>query len=551
MKRYNLILISVLLLFSWRCEYLDYDEYSSYKKEDVFTTFSRTKSFLTNIYGKLPSDFGSIDGAVRGAACDEAEHVWTTSNVQRFNDGTWRPFFAIDSKWATSYSGIRAVNTFLKEIEGQIFEEEQWNLDYEDMMQQFDNYPHEARFLRAFFYFDLIKRYGDVPLFTTPLTEEEANTLTRTPFAEVVSFIVDECDAIITELPTTYAEFSEAQETGRATKGAAMALKARTLLYAASPLHNTANDAGKWEKAAQAANALIEANLYILETDYSAVVNKLTSTELIFEKRQGTSNSFEKANFPIGYVGGNTGTCPTQNLVDAYEMRTTGLPIDNPESGYSEGNPYIGRDRRLSATVLHNQSLWKNAAIETWYGGANAAPKENATKTGYYLKKYVDESISIDPVNATKKVHTWVLFRFGEVLLNYAEAMNEAYGPEDAHGFAITALQAVNEIRLRAGMPDFPAGMSKDDFRTKLRNERRVELAFEDHRFWDIRRWKIGSETTEIYGMKITKSPYGVLEYEKVLVENRVYDDKMNLFPIPQSEIYINSRLVQNTGWLQ
>ena len=159
------------------------------------------------------------------------------------------------------------------------------------------------------------------------------------------------------------------------------------------------------------------------------------------------------------------------------------------------------------------------------------------------------ESVSLDPNSTSTKQHTWVLFRYGEVLMNYAESMNEAYGPEDASTLGMTALQAVNLIRTRAKMPAFPVGLTKDQFRVKFQNERRVEMAFEGQRFWDIRRWKIGSTTKNIYGMDITKNTDGTFNYTKKLVETRVYEDKMNLYPIPLSELYKNSNLKQNTGW--
>jgi hypothetical protein len=187
--------------------------------------------------------------------------------------------------------------------------------------------------------------------------------------------------------------------------------------------------------------------------------------------------------------------------------------------------------------------------MQCWYGGANGAPLLKATKTGYYLRKYVIEAISLSPNNISTKQHTWALFRYGEVLLNYAEAMNEVYGPENAGTYGMTALQAVNLVRTRAKMPAFPLGLSKDNFRTKLQNERRVELAFEDHRFWDIRRWKIGANTTSIYGMDITKNADGTFKYTKMQIEQRIFDTKMNLYPIPLSEIYKNNKLKQNIGW--
>lgn len=546
---YSKYVVLALALALGSCEFLDYDEVSYNRKDDVFSDFGRSKSFLTGIYSRLPTDFNSIDGAMRSSATDEAEHVWDLSNVQRFNDGSWSAINPLDDVWDEMYAGIRAVNLFLDETEGQEFIEEQYNEDYSEMMEQFRMYPYEARFLRAYFYFELIRRYKNVPLITWVPTTEEAQQVLQTSFDDVVAFIVAECDSAAAVLPADYGTFSSAQETGRATKGAAMALKSRVLLYAASPLHNTSNEVSRWEAAAAAAKELIDSAWYDLEASYSNVVNNHTSTELILGRREGETNGFERRNFPVGFEGGNTGTCPTQNLVNAYEMVETGLPIGDPSSGFDTIFPYSGRDPRLEQTVLLNNSVWKGKVVESFVGGANGPPRANATKTGYYLKKYVIESVSLEPTNTTRRQHTWVLFRYAEVLLNYAEAMNEAYGPEEAAGMGMTALQAVNQVRVRAGMPEFPAGMSQSAFAEKLRNERRVELAFEDHRFWDVRRWMIGDATTEIHGVRITQNPYGGFAYQQFRLEERVFEDRMNLYPIPQSEIYKNPALEQNTGW--
>lgn len=549
MKKKNIIYPVFILLFTWGCEFLNYDESSFYEKEDVFSDFERMKGFLTDIYSYLPTDYTSIDNAMRSSATDESEFVLDFSDVQKFNNGTWSAIQVLDAQWSAMYAGIRAANIFLKEAKDQEFEEYRWNDEYGEMMAQYHNYPNEARFLRAFFYFELIKRYGDAPLILEPLTLEEANSLTRTPFNEIVDFIVEECDDISSKLPVDYNNLPN-KETGRITRGAAMALKSRVLLYAASPLHNSAGSADKWIKAAEASKAVIDSSWYTLENNWGAFLNKRASKEVILGRRQGVSNQFEQVNFPVGYHGiVSTGNCPTQNLVDAFEMKPSGLPVTDPASGYDENNPYAGRDPRLAKTVILNNSTWKGQTVEIWEGGLNAPPLERATKTGYYLKKYVDETINLTPGSVTAKEHHWAIFRLGEVLLNYAEAMNEAYGPDDAAGLGLTARGAVNMVRSRASMPGFPAGLSKEEFREKLRNERRVELAFEDHRFWDVRRWKIGNTTKDIYGMKITKAQDQTFNYEKVLVENRVWDDKMYLYPIPQSEIYKNNKLTQNPGW--
>lgn len=547
-RRYHISILVLSLAFLGACDYLDYDESSYLLEDEVFSDFGRTKQFLTGIYAYLPDGFNPIDGAMRSSATDDAIHVWKYSNIHKFNDGSWSAVQPLDNVYGTMYRGIRAANKFLVQTEGQEFEDQKYNEDYGDQMKQFRLYPFEARFLRAYFYFELAKRYGSLPLVTEALTPEEANNVSPVPFDTIVQFIVNECEVIADSLPVSFNELPNG-ETGRATRGAALALKARALLYAASPLHNEAGSSEKWAAAAEAAYDVMYLGIYELEANYKDLFNNPLSAELIIGRRESESNTFERNNFPVGYEGGNTGTCPTQNLVDAYEMQGTGLAIDMDGSGYDPNFPYLNRDPRMNETILKNGDPWKGKNIETWYGGANASPKPNASLSGYYLKKYVIESINLTPTNTTQKNHTWILFRYGEILLNYAEAMNELYGPEDPATYGISAVEAVNSLRSRAGMPDFPAGMSKDEFRTKLRNERRVELAFEDHRFWDIRRWKIGTQTTDIYGIVITENVFGGLAYSKTLIENRLFEDRMNLYPIPESELFINSNLSQNTGW--
>lgn len=536
-------MISVLL---FSCKHLDYDESVGYKKEDMFAYFARTKGILTNVYSYLPSDFGSIDGSMRDGGTDDAEYVWNTSMVHRYNNGSWSSISTVDDVWARYYSGIRAAHIYLENHKTD-FEDIKWNTDYPQIMQQYKYYPFEARFLRAFFYFELIKRYRNVPLLTRSYAPEEVNKLAPASFDEVANFIVSECDAIEEQLPATFTAIPE-KETGRITKGAVMALRSRLLLYAASPLHNPSNNSEKWVAAARAAKKLIDhattSNLYQLVNEQS--VNNLNSKELILESRQGNSNAFEVLNFPIGYEGGKSGINPSQNLVDAFEMKEGGkFDWNNPDHVNNIYN-VNRRDPRLFKTVIVNGSTWKNRVVETFIGGRNGLPQNAATVTSYYLKKYLVESISLDPNNTTTGQHTWVLFRYAEVLLNYSEALYEAYGDvnyTDAT-FSLSPLAAINRVRLRAAMPVLvPA-----NFREQLRNERRVELAFEDHRFWDVRRWKIAGQLTDVYGLKIVKNG-SVYSYTPELVAKRVWDDKMYFYPIADTELFKNGMLKQNSGW--
>lgn len=547
----NILYIVLFAVFFSACDYLDYDEGNYLQKEDVYTVLSRVKSSVTNIYSYLPSGFTQVGNAMLASACDEAVFADDVDQVHQYFNGAWSSSHTLDSRW-NYFDAIRAANQFLIEVEKQDYEDYLYDKDptYDVLMQNVEWYKAEVRALRAFYYFELAKRYGDVPLTLEILTEQQANSITRASFKDVIDFVVSECDTVAEVLLESYSA-SVDKETGRITKGAALALKARALLYAASPLHNTNNDVEEWKAAAKAAADVIDLKTYILNLRYSDNFNnfKTANTELILERREGNSNSFEKINYPIGYVGGKSGNCPTQNLVDCYEMKATGLAVSNSASGYDSSLPYDGRDPRLALTILYNGAFWKGEMVEVFEGGSNGAPIRYATPTGYYLKKYVIENIKLEPP-VTKAEHTWVLFRYAEVLLNYAEAMNEAYGPDDAATFDMTARDAVNQVRSRfdVRMPDFPLGMTPNDFRSKLQNERMVELAFEGHRFWDLRRWKIAEQSKTIKGVEV-KPIEGGFEYTPIIVEQRNFQDKMYLYPIPYFENAINSNLGQNTGW--
>lgn len=567
LKQYTTPIFASLVLFALtNCQDLNYDETTGNTKQDVFEDIARSKQFVSGIYAYLPTDYNSVDVAMRSSATDESEHVLDISEIQRFNEGSWSAVQGLDNVWSNMYAGIRACNVYLKESEGKTFPDQQYTNTYKNLIDQYNNYQYEVRFLRAFFYFELVKRYKNVPLIKTVLTPAEAVNVEQATFEEVVDFIVNECTETAAKLPVNYTSFALVNETGRITKGAALALKARMLLYAASPLHNINQDVTLWQKAADAAREIIllapTAN-YILPNSYGSNFIMLAAsptTETILERRVAASSDFERRNTPIGFEGGSTGTCPTQNLVDAYEMAANGRPITDPRNltRYNPLNPYGGRDSRMDQTIMRNRSVWQGIEIQPFVNGVHGAPKINASKTGYYLRKHLIETININPNlgAVTTREHNWILFRYAEVLLNYAEAMNEAYATPQTQppGGGLTALEAVNIVRRRANGSGFvfPNGMTKDAFRAKLRNERRIELAFEDHRFWDIRRWKIGNETKEIYGVKIIKdetNSFG-FTYENFLLETRVYEDRMNIYPIPQSEILkSNGKIKQNDGW--
>lgn len=542
------------------CADLDYHEYTTYDKSYVFTDFGRTGAVVTNIYSYLDSDLPA-DGSLC-SACDEAEYAWSWSSVLGYTDGRWSPTNAY-SRW--SFEGIRKANFYLEESKNADFSELKQDKNYEAEMKRFNRYQYEVRFLRAYFYFNLARAYGDVPLITKVMTEDEANQVTRTPVADVFDFIVKECDEIADELPVDYTKLENDAangtnpETGRITKQTVLALKARTLLYWASPLFNASNDKNLWKQAAEANKAVIDfcAANGIQLGKYSEIwgTDNYKAKEMIYVRRVGDTDSPERTNFPMGMENGNSGNCPSQNLVDAYEMQATGKVWNEEGSGYDSSNPYQGRDPRLAMTIAVNGDKWPNTnpvLLELYVGGRNALPIAGATPTGYYLKKYLDGTIDISASTSSGgKRHSWVTYRLGEFYLNYAEAVFNYLGSSDATNaeFPMSAREAVNVVRNRSDvqMPDFPTDMSADEFVTKYRRERMVELAFEGHRFWDIRRWKDGNSQKNLIEMQIVKNG-DAYTYTRV-TKSRYWNDKMYLFPIPDSEIRKNPNLSQNPGW--
>ena len=558
MKKLVYILSAFILAAS--CNVLDFDESSSqYSRDDMYKTYSNIQKMLTNIYGYMPNkDIADVSSALRDCGSDDAEYADPEASVQRFTNGNWSPIQTVDDKWSLYY-GIRSANEFLESIETVDLSMYQYDTKYQRWLEHLAYYPYEARVLRAYYFFELARRYGDIAMPLTMLTAEEANAIEKTPFDEVIDFIVSECDACAPNLPATYVGLLD-DEIGRVTNGFALAVKAKALLYAASPLHNPSGDKAKWKKAAEAAKAIIDLNQYKL--DKAEKANNYLSQEVIFAIARSESQSFEKNNFPVRFTEGQrtsmAGTFPTQNLVDAFETKG-GYDITLAADGWHTSDPafditkpYENRDPRFARAVLANGMSFKGSAIETFVGGKDysATRSELGTPTGYYLRRYIQESTSFTPEASVTNKHQWIVYRYAEALLSYAEAVNEYLGsPSATDGtFTLSALDAINQVRANADMPDVEA-TTQAAFRDAVRREWRVEFAFEDHRFWDVRRWKIGQNVmNQIDGVEIVKNGSN-LSYSRKMVESRTWSEKMNLYPIPQAETFNNPNLTQNTGW--
>lgn len=532
---------------------MDYHEYTNYGKEYVFSDFGRTAAFVNNIYSYL--DYDLLGTTSLASACDEAEMALNYSNVLDYTNGNWTALNP-KSQW-NYYTPIRAANYFLENGLNLEFSDLILNQDYEAQMKRYGRYQYEVRLLRAYYYFLLVRAYGDVPFTTKVLTEAEANSLERTPASQVFDFIISECDVVAPQLPVDYSKLDNDAaggtnpEAGRVTRGAALALKARASLYCASKLFNDSENRDLYKRAATASLDVInycgENNITLGKYTDLWGADNWKASEMIFVRRVGDTDDPERTNFPIGMENAKSGNCPTQTLVDAYEMKNGGEP--------NQKDPYTGRDPRFAMTIAVNGDKWPNTnpnPLEIYTGGRDAAPVPYATPTGYYVKKYVDGTTDISASTSSGgKRHSWITFRLGEFLLNYAEATFKYFGSADIKDaeLTMTAREAVNKVRKRTGvdMPDFPEGMSSSDFWSRYKNERMVELAFEGHRFWDVRRWKEGGFTS-IGRMLITKNSDDSFTYTRS-IKALVWDDKMYFYPIPDSEIRKNPNLKQNPGW--
>ena len=567
MKKIFYILSLVVLCAG--CHVLDFDETSAdYTREDMITDYSNISRLLTNVYGYMPNkDIADVSSALRDCGSDDAEYADPEASVQRFTNGNWSAISTVDTKWEL-FGGVRAANDFLdlvwdeetKDIK-QVVKDNlsifKYTSKYNQQMEHLACFPYEARVLRAYYFFELARRYGDIPMPLVKLTAEEANSIEKTSFDEVINFIVSECDEAAAHLPNTFVGMLD-DEIGRVTKGFALAVKAKALLYAASPLHNPTGDKTKWQKAAQAAKAIIDMNYYKLDPNEKA--NNYLSPEVIMAICRSESQSLEKNNFPVRLTYGDRtsmgGSFPTQNLVDAFQtlngfditLGANGWETDDPN--FDVTKPYENRDPRFARAILANGMSFKGTTIETFVGGRDysATRSDLGTVTGYYLHRYIIDNVDFTPEAKVEVKHQWIVYRYAEALLSFAEAANEYLGSPTDASLGISTIEALNQVRDNAGTPSVEV-TSYSDFQQAVRREWRVEFAFEDHRFWDIRRWDIGQATQgQVDGVEITKVGSS-FNYARKVVETRSWSAKMNLFPIPQTETFSNPNLTQNTGW--
>ncbi|KAB7733336.1 RagB/SusD family nutrient uptake outer membrane protein [Rudanella paleaurantiibacter] len=547
MKKIVSILFSVGMLstlVACKDDFLSFDftDGNIRDETEIWSSDRNARGFLSNVY------FGTFNrynldgnGSMFSQATDEAVNSNLSSNINIFNNDTWGSLRTNDDQYANMYDYLRRANIFLEKAG-------------ESAINPASDIPRlrgEAFFLRAMFHFELMRRYGPIVLATRSYTLADNLDLPRNTVEEVVAHIVRDCDSAAVMVAPGGLVDQAAGDKGRVSQTAALALKARTLLYAASPLNNPTGDVARWQQAADAARAVMVLNKHSLLTqaqlpnlwNYGSLAY---NNEVIFASQTDNNNTLELNNAPVGYDGARGRTNPTQELVDAFDVRSTGKPITDPTSGYNPANPYNDRDPRLGLFIIVNGASFKGRPVEIFEGGRDNVPTNvNNTKTGYYMRKFMSESAFWGVGTAINVRRPWVIFRYAEVLLNYAEALNEAQGP------VADVYTAVNQIRSRVGMPALPAGLTKDQMRERIQKERQVELCFEDHRFYDVRRWRKGEQlfNRPVTGMRIVRNGT-TLTYIRFQVENRIFSEKMYRFPIPQAELNRAPRnLKQNPGW--
>jgi len=556
-------LISVFAVTS--CKKILEPDNDNHSGEDRFAKDPAfAEGLLLNAYTALLNSY-----TYEEVATDDAVTNDKLSDYLRMATGEWSAQYDPMTIWNVAYRQIYYLNYFLDIVDKTEFawdESVAPSAARDSMFKK--RFTAEATILRAWYNFELLKRHGGTAadgsargfiILKKNVDHNEDYNLPRNTYAECVSFILQDIETGISILPDVYANSGSdlnynkvfgVQNANRVNGLFAKALKARVLLHVASQPFITEPD--KWSKAAAAAAVLVKAGGGItgLSTTGTSFWKNSADKEILFRRDFVNLNTWELANFPPSLFG-NGNTNPSQNLVDAFPM-ANGYPITNAASGYDPNNPYTNRDPRLKLYIVYNGndvngSTPVNTSLQDPKNGLNQTPQ--STRTGYYLKKLMIPNVNLNPaVNSTQR-HFYPLFRYTEMYLNYAEAANEAQGPDgDPNASGFTAKTIIAAIRKRAGLvqPDnylTTASATKESMRDLIRNERRLELSFEGFRFWDMRRWGIGL-TQPVKGVSINN---GVYTY--FTVENRLYQPFMIYGPIPYTETLNATNTIQNQGW--
>ena len=596
MKLSRLLLISAVLISFTSCD--DLFEPALENNQDISQmykdpTFAR--GLLDNAYLALPySESPSSD-----AATDDAVINQNDDNYKKMATGSWAANMNPVSQWDGRYHAIQYCNLMLENCD-----KVEWAYSSKVLNQMFcDNYKGNAYALRGLHMFYLLRAHAgmvDGQLMGVPIHLSSENSksdfnLPRNTFKECVDQIMSDFDEALKYLPEQYVDVDEngvpakyvqqgatndtynhalgSIHRGKIDGRIISAFKAQLAIMAASPAYASANVMSYEDAAKYAADCLqkfggldaIDPNGWNWFAN-TKMIDNLGATsdnpkEIIWRANVSKSHSLESDNYPPSLFGSGK-INPTQNLVDAFPM-ANGYPISDPNSEYDAKDPYANRDPRLKAYILCNgdkigatDGVVNTAADSKTIDGLN---RENgkSTKTGYYMRKLLRSDVNLNPSSTTDMMHLTARIRTTEILLDYAEAANEAQGPKaNVGGANYSAYDVIKAIRERAGLGEFgedpyldECAQSKDKMRELIRNERRLELCFENHRFWDLRRWKANlNEAAK--GINITTdATTGKFIYKTFDAEERKYSDYMYYGPIPYSEILKYSNLKQNDGW--
>lgn len=577
MKNIRLIIPIILLLFGTSCnnDFLDLKPLDAISESNVWQDLNLIELYVNDRYNELPHGFPQWAGGLRlTGITDESYHMHEARFLDKYTQGGLTSgslnMYYFNGFWLDAYTAIRNNNIFLENISNFVGGEEQ----------RVKQLTAEIRFLRAYFYTELISRYGGVPLIKNTFELDSDFNISRSSFQECVQFIVTELDLAIADLPNR--NEATGLEFGRITKGAAMGLKIRTLMFDASPLFNKTNDPSKWQPVSDACEDLFNLSQYNLSSDYKGLFLNPMDTEVIFFKQfigqfgfevvdvmsdsyfhYRGGQSIDEWRFPNG-DGGWVSENPRQEFIDQYET-TSGVipvlgytgnasnltPIINPNATtYNPNNPYKNRDPRLLYSVLYDGSQFKGRALEFWDGGKDSRSTDvdfwwNGSRLGYGIRKSLDESWFLNSGVGSKQ--PWIFMRLAEFYLTYAEAQYHL-------GFNNVAVEYVNKVRSRSGV-NMPAINASGNLLSKIKHERKIELAFEGNRWYDARRW-LDAEVDfakDIVGIKVVRNPANLSKsYSYFYFEggtgNRSFPVNHYLWPIPIEEI-LKSGIQQNPGY--
>ena len=558
----------------------------------IWTVAEIAQGVLNRAYESMPDTPAGYNGTFLDAATDNAVTNNYSSSVYELASGNLSIKNNPIGDWETCYNALQNINLFLENglTDNTLYDREDPNQDQAYKKRLYG----EAHFLRAYWGFRLLQMYGGrtdagnvlgYPLTIHFVTENAAGhpeMIKRDSYEACVEQIMKDCDVAIANLPASYSGtdlVTGNTNVGRANALAAGALKSRVALYAASPAYQNKdcvqiNGMGQysilddaayrkaWEEAAKIANDVInmdgfDKEFYALQPSDLADVANTTPSEFLM-RVYFNSKSLETNHFPPYYLG-KAYTEPTQNFVDAFPM-INGFPIDDPQSGYDADNPYANRDKRLDLNVYYHGRVYGNTGYPiNIIDGAKDSPSfdPNASRSGYYLAKFISKKETmLDPMASANAAHYNPIFRRAEVFLNYAEAANEAWGPKgNPEGYTYSAYDVIKTIREKSGgitnteYLDAVADAGKDEFRKLIHNERRLELAFESHRYFDMRRCLMVLNEP-VYGVTVKESNGKYVYDTRVYLEDRKFDDiKYYYAPIPYEECIKNPDMVNNLGW--